>query len=259
MALRSSSIRVCRNLTRYRTETETFGQNTKTLPLQIQQLAPRARHASSSTARNGRHVSQTTIRSPNDVKRDNESNNNSNNNSDTPNDIDIEKRPRNKTLESVIREGLGFLNQTVTQIQANKHTNKPLLQAEDTGPTDKQKAEEHRILNTTTICLDEMSQKDPCLCIHGEPIILIRVEVNSNMRLATVYWALPYTVMLEERLSADDKRKLTQKMNEIVMKHGGKLQRRVHGRLSSYYPPRLKFEPAPAVMTEQAVIDFDSW
>jgi hypothetical protein len=65
--------------------------------------------------------------------------------------------------------------------------------------------------------------------------------------------------MLEERLSADDKRKLTQKMNDIVMKHGGKLQRRVHGRLSSYYPPRLKFEPAPADMTEQAVIDFESW
>jgi hypothetical protein len=225
-------------------------------------LAPQPRNASSSTARNGRHVSQTTIRSPNDIKHDNESNSNSNSNTNGTSDninIDIEKRPRNKTLESVIREGLGFLNQTVTQIQAKKHTNKPLLQAEDTGPSDKQKAEEHRILNTTTICLDEMSQKDPCLCIHGEPITLIRVEVNANMRLATVYWALPYNVMLEERLSAQDKRKLTQKMNDIVMKHGGKLQRRVHGRLSSYYPPRLKFEPAPADMTEQAVIDFESW
>jgi hypothetical protein len=251
MALRSSSIRICRNLTRYRTETETFCQ-------QIQQMAPRPRNASSSTARNGRHVSQTTIHNRKDDKHDNESNSDTNGASDTIN-IDIEKRPRNKTLESVIREGLGFLNQTVQQIQANKKTNKPLLQVEDTGPMDKQKAEEHRILNTTTICLDEMSQKDPCLCIHGEPITLIRVEVNSNMRLATVYWALPYTVMLEERLSADDKRKLTQKMNDIVMKHGGKLQRRVHGRLSSYYPPRLKFEPAPAVMTEQAVIDFESW
>jgi hypothetical protein len=254
MALRSSSIRICRNLTRYRTETSCQKTNT----LQIQQLAPRPRNASSSTARNGRHVSQTTIHSGRDKKRDDERNNEANDPSDNIN-IDIEKRPRNKTLESVIREGLGFLNQTVTQIQANKKANKPLLQAEDTGPTDKQKAEEHRILNTTTLCLDEMSQKDPCLCIHGEPITLIRVEVNSNMRLATVYWALPYTVMLEERLSADDKRKLTQKMNEIVMKHGGKLQRRVHGRLSSYFPPRLKFEPAPAVMTEQAVIDFESW
>jgi hypothetical protein len=252
MTFRSSSIRICQNLTRYRTAETT---------LHIQQLVPRPRprDASSSTARNGRHVSQTTIRSPNDIKHDNESNSNSNSDASDTTNIDIEKRPRNKTLESVIREGLGFLNQTVTQIQGNKHTNKPLLQAEDTGPTDKQKAEEHRILNTTTICLDEMSQKDPCLCIHGEPITLIRVEVNSNMRMATVFWALPYTVMLEERLSADDKRKLTQKMNDIVMKHGGKLQRRVHGRLSSYYPPRLKFEPAPADMTEQAVIDFESW
>jgi hypothetical protein len=219
-------------------------------------LASRSRDAPSSTARRGRYVTtQTTIHN-NDNKHDNESDSDSA--SDTMH-INIEKRPRNKTLESVIREGLSFLNATVQQIQANKNTNKPLLQPEDTGPTDKQKAEEHRILNTTTLCLDEMSQKDPCLCIHGEPITLIRVEVNSNLRLATVFWALPYTVMLEERLTAEDKRKLTKKMNEIVLKHGGKLQRRVHGRLSSYYPPRLKFEPAPAAMTEQAVIDFESW
>lgn len=177
----------------------------------------------------------------------------------TSTDSEVDKRPRNKTLEGVIREGLGYLNQTVQQVQANKSTSKPLLQPEDMGPTNKQKAEQHRILTTATLCLDELSQKDPCLTIHGEPITLIRVEVNTNLRLATVFWALPYTVMLEERLSLQDKQILTDKMNEIVQKHGGKLQRRVHGRLSSYYPPRLKFAPAPAEMTELAMKDFESW
>jgi hypothetical protein len=244
MAFRSSFMIISRNLTRNRTET---------LFQATLQLTPRSQphdyDAPSLTARRGRHLSTTT-----DSKHGNKSD--ATGASDT---INIGKRPRNKTLESVIREGLGFLNQTVLQIQANKNTNKPLLQSEETGPTEKQKAEQHRILTTTTLCLDEMSQKDPCLCIHGEPITLIRVEVNSNLRQATVFWALPYTVMLEERLTAEDKRILTKKMNEIVLKHGGKLQRRVHGRLSSYYPPRLKFEPAPAVMTEQAVKDFESW
>jgi hypothetical protein len=256
MAFRSSSIRICRNLTRY--QTETFVPTTR-------QLAPHTRplayDAPSSIARRGRHLSTTPIHSHKDEKHGNESDSDSDTTGavQTDTSINIDKRPRNKTLESVIREGLGFLNQTVLQIQANKKTNKPLLQPEDTGPTEKQKAEQHRILTTTTLCLDEMSQKDPCLCIHGEPITLVRVEVNSNLRLATVFWALPYTVMLEERLTAQDKRILTKKMNEIVLKHGGKLQRRVHGRLSSYYPPRLKFEPAPAAMTEEAVKDFESW
>jgi hypothetical protein len=248
MAFRSASIKICRNLTRYRSETLSF---------QGAQLAPRVPDAPSSVARHGRQLSTTpTIQNHRASKHGTDSEATSA--TDTIN-VDIDKRPRNKTLESVIREGLAFLNQTVQQIQANKSTSKPLLQPEDTGPTDKQKAEQHRMLSTATLCLDEMSQKDASLCIHGEPITLIRVEVNINSRLATVYWGLPYTVMLDERLSAQDKRILTQKMNEIVLQHGGKLQRRVHGRLSSYYPPRLKFKPAPAEMTEQFAEEFESW
>jgi hypothetical protein len=227
------------------------------LSFQGAQLAPRSCDVPSSTAGRGRRIStQITIHGRKDSKHDNESETTSA--TDTIN-VDIDKRPRNKTLESVIREGLAFLNQTVQQIQANKNTSKPLLQPEDMGPSDKQMAEQHRILSTATLCLDEMSLKDPCLCIHGEPITLIRVEVNTNSRLATVYWGLPYTLMLEDRLSSQDKRILTTKMNEIVLEHGGKLQRRVHGKLSSYYPPKLKFKPAPAEIIDQFAEEFHSW
>jgi hypothetical protein len=112
---------------------------------------------------------------------------NSSSNSDTnTTNIDIEKTASTKTLGiSGSRRLLGFLNQTVTQIQAKQALNKPLApSAEDTGPSDKQ-SEEHRILNTT-ICLDEMSQRSLCSVFTASPLLHLP-RSNTNMRLATVY------------------------------------------------------------------------
>jgi hypothetical protein len=169
-------------------------------------------------------------------------------------------RSRNKTLESVIREGWPYLNSCTLQIQAHKNTRKPLRQQEDTGPTARQQAEQHRILATAQQCLEELSAKgDASLCIHSEPITLIRCDVHANLRHCTVYWALPYSILLEERLSARDRLVLTKKMSEIVVGQGGKVAYCVHAKLRSYYPPKLRFEAAPADMMEQFLADFESW
>lgn len=168
---------------------------------------------------------------------------------------------RNKSLESIIRQGWPFLNTAAMTIQAHKNTRKALFQPEEQGPTNQQKAEEHRILSTVLQCLEELSvgKDSSCFCIHHEPITIIRVEVNVNLRNATVFWALPYSVLLNERFSAADRLLLTTKMSEIVVENGHKLQRAVHTKLSSYYPPRLRFEAAPAEMTEQSIAEFESW
>ena len=170
-----------------------------------------------------------------------------------------DERPKkgNPGLQAVIDQGLGHLKTTSTIIQSKKESKKPLFHKaaiEEQGPTKKQLVEANRVLSVATRCLEEMHKKKKThnmLSIGGHSILLLHVQVNTNLREATVYWALPFEILLE----ADEQTRLalTEKMQEKLTQGGGGkfLQYEVHRALSSYYPPKLKFKPANDVLLQQ--------
>ena len=169
----------------------------------------------------------------------------------------------NPGLESVIRQGMPSLNSTATHV----HTKTKMTSLSNNTPkrsttTPRQLAESQRILDVTTECLDEMvmnggngKHKSTLLAIRGEPIALLEVEVNSNARQAKVYWTLPYGILTDVRLTPTVYQTLMHKIQQQFMEQGAGnlLAGMVHTRLRFYYPPRLKFHPAPSSMVVQAM------
>ena len=53
-------------------------------------------------------------------------------------------------------------------------------------------------------------------------------------------------------MTLPEKEEMTEIMQRRIVEGGGKfLQREVHSFLRSYYPPKLKFEPASEVLMQQ--------
>jgi hypothetical protein len=164
----------------------------------------------------------------------------------------------NLALQGVIQQGIKDLKTTTNLIQNKKETKKPLFHKaalEETGPTPKQLAEANRVLTVAAKCLEDLQNRkkaNDMLSIGGHSIILLHVDVNANLREATVYWALPFEILLE--VGDKTREELTKKMQARIVEGGGRkfLQREVHSRLGrSYYPPKLKFEPASDVLLQQ--------
>ena len=174
-------------------------------------------------------------------------------------------RIRNKKLASVIREGLGLLNETAITIQASSHTRRPLFPDSVVSsssasrpaalPTsDKARAEEHRIFTTAQDCLEMLAPKHSIFTLQGEPISLLGCRVKPSMQTATLFWTLPLSILLEERLTNFQKEQLLEKVQQRFLDDSSAktlLQRCVHGKLSSYFPPKLRLEPAPEDMLNE--------
>lgn len=171
---------------------------------------------------------------------------------------------KNEALQSVIDSGIDELKATSTLISNKKETKKPLfhkgaLDGADMGPTKQQLAEANRILSVTTRCLEELHRRNKkgktVLQIGGYSILVVHVEVNANLREATVLWALPFEILMEANEST--RQELTERMQYQMTEGGGGrfLQREVHGVLSHYYPPKLKFKPADDGLLQQ-MLDF---
>lgn len=160
---------------------------------------------------------------------------------------------RNKALASIIREGLPHLNQSAAFIQAARETRMPLGSHEEAdGPTHRQESERQRLLRVVTECIDEMAQKDPCLSIQGDPIVILDIQVKPSVKSALVYWSLPYSILLSESLSFLQKELLQFRMEQVVEQRGeAKVQKLVSSVLRSYYPPKLHFKPAPPQMIHE--------
>lgn len=153
------------------------------------------------------------------------------------------------------------LNTTASQVQAKT---KKSLDKWDDGPTPRQIMESQRVMETATECLEEMVVRGVGnLHIQGEPILLLQVEVNRPLKQAKVYWTLPYGVLLDDRISKTLYRKFMDRLQEHVEAGDAKLlQRQVHARLRSYYPPRLKLVQATEMMVHEAMLelmDEDVW
>jgi hypothetical protein len=163
----------------------------------------------------------------------------------------------NPGLESVISQGMTSLERTASEVQTKtKKTSLSASAPKKSLTTPRQLAESQRILDVATDCLEALCERDAqnLLAIGGEPLVLLDVQVNSNAKLAKVFWTLPYGILTDERLTPTAYRTLMAKMQGHFEKGAGKvLAQQVHTRLRSYYPPRLKFHPAPPNMVAQAM------
>lgn len=93
--------------------------------------------------------------------------------------------------------------------------------------------------------------------VGGEPIAILDVQVNTNAKQAKVYWSLPYGILMDDRLNRTTYQTLLTRMETKLQEGGASLiQKMVHTRLRFYYPPKLKFIPAPPKMVVEAVGDF---
>lgn len=156
---------------------------------------------------------------------------------------------RNEALAHVKALGMPHLEAT-TQEVINK-TRQPLFIPEsEMGPTPDQLAEAHRIYMVLSQVLENVSQRDSTFSIKGEPIVIMEVEVSKDLKQARVYWTLPFSVM---QYPKDVVSKVSDKMQEILQRKGGKLQRLVHAQLRSYYPPKIRFVPSPDDVFQQDV------
>ena len=117
--------------------------------------------------------------------------------------------------------------------------------------------EAQRVLDTATECLDSLVERGVSnLHVRGEPILLLEVQVNADLKLAKLYWTLPYSILLHDEITNAMFRTLMKKMHDRV-EHGGAklLQRQVHSQLRSYYPPRIRMIPATNEMLQKAILD----
>lgn len=135
---------------------------------------------------------------------------------------------------------MSHLEATTREVAAK--TRQPLFHSDDDDlPLPEQLSEGNRIFEHLNEVLEQFSQKDKTFCIKGDPIVILDVEVSPDLKHARVYWALPYGLVgLPNKVTEE----ITSRMQNILVKRGGKLQALVHTRLRHYYPPRLRFVPA---------------
>jgi len=134
-------------------------------------------------------------------------------------------------------------------------------------------AEQHRLLSAANECLEQIQnqrQQQDSLT----PILLIDAHVQKSLRQATIYWTLPLHYWLQagiEQLESNYTSKTTLRQLEALLQVQQKLQAThmsshsnndinstrhrkptlarqlqhcVRAKLSSYYAPKIHFEPA---------------
>ena len=170
----------------------------------------------------------------------------------TPPPLPQTQRPKpipNEGLAQVKALGMPHLEATTVEI-INK-TREPLFLAEsEMGPTPDQFAEANRIFGVLSDVMETFSRRDVTFSIKGEPIVIIEVEVSKDLKQARVYWTLPFSVRGYDQHVVEQVKK---RMQLLLEKKGGKLQRLVHAQLRSYYPPKLRFVPSPDDLFDESI------
>jgi hypothetical protein len=165
----------------------------------------------------------------------------------------------------VIREGLSTLNETALAIQASSHTRRPLfptLHSEPPPSSDKARAEERRIFDTAFDCLEKLALNKNELFTAGgggDPICLLKCRVKPSIQVAILYWTLPLSVLLDDSLGDTQKEHLLNVFQRRLLQASAEsiLQKCVHGKLSSYFPPKVRLEAASADMVQEYLKTMD--
>jgi hypothetical protein len=186
------------------------------------------------------------------------------------------RKTRNQDLENIVRQGIVYLNQTALAIQQNPHAQKNLFKTnrtststgeeldgydDDEGPNARQLYEEHRILTTAQDALEHLCGKNPYhafICAStGDPITLLRVEVNETNTHATLYWSLPHSVLTQ----IPDHRQqllLQRAMAKRVQPYEAELLHKIHASLmKSSYSPRVRLVAADVLEVQEMMDEMD--
>jgi hypothetical protein len=195
----------------------------------------------------------------------------------TPTTTTQRKRKKNPDLENIIRQGIVYLNQTALAIQQHPHTQKNLFgsngEVEDDAPHARQLYEEHRIYETAVEVLEQICDKNPSHVLivagTGDPITLLRVEVNVTNTHADLIWTLPYSVLsqipdMRQRMilqSAMEKRLLATQPSPHNGSGGGgahEFLHRIHASLmQSSYSPRVRLKAADLMDVQEMMNEMD--
>jgi ribosome-binding factor A len=162
----------------------------------------------------------------------------------------------------VIDQGIKSLEDTAADVEAR--TRNKTIQPDSDEPTHRQLAEAHRILEVATECLENLCTHEQNrnslsgLQLQGQPIILLHVQVNKDVKQAKVYWTLPYSVLLDPNVTQRVYQKLVEVVQDQLIQRGGakRLARELSSRLRFYYPPRIRLVPAKHAMIQQAIEEF---
>ncbi|KAL3789517.1 hypothetical protein ACHAWO_004235 [Cyclotella atomus] len=152
-------------------------------------------------------------------------------------------------LDIIKSAGLSQLhNQTQDLIS---RTREPLIfhdqeDGEEKPESIPQKQEAARLESTIVEALAVYSSKHDTFSIRGDCIEVLGVEVSADLKMARVYWCLPYSLDIGE-LPHETLTLIVRRMQEILEAKGGKIQALVHTRLRAYYPPKLQWVAAEHV------------
>lgn len=156
---------------------------------------------------------------------------------------------KNFKLELIKSAGLSHLhNQTQDLIS---RTREPLV-FHDTDEDDirpqsiPQKQEAVRLESTIEEALAIYASKYDTFSIRGDCIEILGVEVSTDLKVARVYWCLPYSLDIR-KLPQEKLEEVVKRMQDILDEKGGKIQALVHTRLRAYYPPKLQWVAAEHV------------
>ena len=169
----------------------------------------------------------------------------------------------NPGLASVISQGISKLEQTAYEVESKTRKSISDNQGyEKAEPSPRQLMEAQRIFDIATECLEGIAspinqeqRSKQLVTVAGEPIVIVHVDVNPTLKLAKVYWCLPYSILLNDEINSNQYRQLVLQMNDNLLKKGGEniVQRYVHNKLRSYYPPRMRFLPATNSMIHDTI------
>ena len=172
----------------------------------------------------------------------------------------------NPGLASVIAQGIKSLEENAADVEAR--TRNKSIKPQSNQPTHRQLAEAQRIQEVASDCLEDLClryQKEggtrdiPGLHLQGQPIVLLHVQVNKDIKQAKIYWALPYDVLLDPNVNQRIYQRLAMVLQKQLEGGGTKiLAKEVSSRLRHYYPPRIRLVPATDAMIEQAISEFHS-
>ena len=191
---------------------------------------------------------------------------NDNNNDDNNNNNNDDSSFRNKALAEIIRGGYHLLQQGATEIAQAAVTRKSIVGPTQRGPSPRQRAEEHLLYTTVTQCWQQLvneyqktnyhyhnnsaAMPHPLSVNGGEPIVILKVELKDS-KLAILYWSLPFSILADHKgMTPRETQILEFRLHQQLTTNEEAnvtciLQRRVHAALSHFYPPRLRFVPAP--------------
>lgn len=155
----------------------------------------------------------------------------------------------NFRLDVIKSAGLSQLhNQTQDLIS---RTREPLVLNEQDfeqikEPSIPQKQEAARLEPVIIEALALYSSRHDTFCIRGDCIDILGVEVSPDLKMARVYWCLPYSLDIG-KLPHQKLEQVVTRMQQILDEHGKKIQALVHSRLRAYYPPKLQWVAAEHV------------